>query len=104
MVETPEKGLLRGRDENLGDLYVVHKLMLAHQATSKDKDEKSKQEQKKLEPGNCVDLRRSHQCTEAHACKSSLFRRKIQLRGLMTSPRKTRVIYRSWWTSIPVRL
>ena len=46
-----------GKDEVLGNLNVIHKVILPHREESKEKADKSNDEpSKKLEPGTCLDL------------------------------------------------
>ena len=45
-----------GKDEDLGNLNVIHKLILPHRKESEGVMSKLSESHKKLEPGNCLDL------------------------------------------------
>ena len=45
-----------GKDENLGNLYVIHKLSLPHREESEEDMSKSNESSKMIEPGSCLNL------------------------------------------------
>ena len=56
-VEVTERMRLSpGKDENLGNLNVIHKLILPHREESEGTTESRVEPPKKMEPGACLDL------------------------------------------------
>ena len=48
--------LTPGKDEDLGNLIVIHKLILPHQKESEEVKSKQNESSKKLGPGSCITL------------------------------------------------
>ena len=53
---TERMRLLPGKDEDLGNLNVIHKLILLHRRESEEITNKPNESPKKLEPGSCLEL------------------------------------------------
>ena len=54
-----------GKDEDLGNLNLIHKLILPHREKSEEVMSKPNESSKKIEPGSCLDLAsggREHSC------------------------------------------
>ena len=68
-----------GKDEDLGNLNVIHKLILPHPEESKEVTNKSNKSSKKLEPGSCLDLASGsgeHSCDGRSCVRIQSFQRK----------------------------
>ena len=62
---TEQMRLSTVKDEDRGNLYVVHKLILPHRKESEETTSKLDKLEKKMEPGSCLDLvcgGRDHSC------------------------------------------
>ena len=64
------------KDEDRGNLYVVHKLILPHRRESEETTSKLDKLEKKMEPGSCLDLvcgGRDHSCDGRSCVKMPSF-------------------------------
>ena len=62
-----------GKDEDLGNLNVIHKLILPHRRESEEIMSKTNESPQKLEPGSCLDLASGG---GVHSCEGQSFQSK----------------------------